>query len=332
VTWEGVPWAVANTALHSEQVLRLLAYYATQANEGVLSPGDLKVTQQTVATSSVQVAPGACAILVKNASLPYQTYIGRNPSIDTPIAIAATGGAVRSDMVIVQVEDPNNPGEGWSAPGNLQTGPYIFTRVLSGVPSTARTLADAGFSTRNAIPLARIDIPVSTSAITNAMITDLRVTGNPRSQRKVYTIQTGAGPFNLTANPYADWFGAWNVDIPTWATQAVILAMWGGIRLDRFDSSTIGSATGNLRVRIGGTSAAPTLVTQNVGYNYDTVPQANVERKVMNLGDTISITSGVRGTTQVVALQGQKTGGNKNLFADQYSFASVDIEFIEAAV
>lgn len=327
MTWEGVPWAVANTAQHSEQVFRLLAYQAFNGNEGILGPDDLKVTAQAVPGGSVQVAPGACAIRIKNAALTYQAYAGRNPSIDTPVNIAPTGGAVRSDMIIVRVEDPNNSGEGWSVPSDRTVGPYIFTRVVSGVSSSAKTLADAGIPTHNAIPLARIDIPVSTSAITNAMITDLRKVANPRRERRVLT-NNPAGVGNLTAGSYADWVPspAWTVDVPIWATSAIVLASLGGVRCDRFDGSTNGQANGNLRILLGSS-----LASQGVAYNIDVPPSFTSWRGSFGIGDTLAVSSGLRGTNQTVKIQGQKTSGNKNLYVDTGSFASVDLEFVEAA-
>jgi len=323
--WEGVPWAVANTAQHSAEIGRLLAHQAFNGNEGILGLDDLKVSAQAVPNGTVQVATGACGIRIKNAALPYQAYAGRCPTIDTPIAIAPTGGAIRSDMIIARVEDPNNAGEGWAPPGNLLIGPYIFTRVISGVSASAKTLADAGIPTHNAIPLARIDIPISTSTITNAMIVDLRKVANPRRERAVFTVNPG-GTFNLTSASYVDWFGSWTVDVPLWATKAVILAHLSGIKLDRFDGSTTGSAAGNIRVLLGAA-----LATQGAAYNHDVVAAMVSSRFHLGVGDTVSVGSSLRGTNQTVKIQGLRSSGNKNLYADTGSFASVDLEFIEAA-
>jgi hypothetical protein len=306
-------------------VLRLLAYQAFNGNEGILGPDDLKVTAQDVPTSSVKVAVGACAIRIKNAALTYQAYAGRMPTIDTPINIAATGGSVRSDMIIARVEDPNNAGEGWAVPGDRTVGPYIFTRVISGVPGTAKTLADAGIPTHNAIPLARIDIPVSTSTITNAMIVDLRKIANPRRERRVFTVNPG-GTVNLTSASFVDFYGSWTVDVPAWATSAIMLASLGGVRCDRFDGSTNGSANGQLRLLLGAS-----LASQGVGYNVDVPPSFTSWRGMLGVGDTVAVGSSLRGTNQTVKIQGKKDSGNKNIYADTSSFASVDLEFIEAA-
>src|SRR4051794_40333615 len=79
-------------------------------------------------------------------------------------------------MVVLRVEDPEYEGSLDPAADQIE-----YFQIISGVSSTATTIPDS----RTAIPLARIDIPASTSIITSAMITDLRFIANARRDRQL---------------------------------------------------------------------------------------------------------------------------------------------------
>lgn len=298
----------------------MLAFEAVNGNEGIFGMSDLKVSQQTTPTSSVKVAPGACAILSRATGAYAQAYQARMPTTDTPINIAATGGAARSDMIVARIEDPGNSGDGGPWPA---AGPFISTRVISGVPATATTVAATGWN-YTAIPLARIDIPAATSGITAAMITDLRFLANPQSDPQIFTVNSGA-VVNLTAASFADWFGSWQVFVPPWAVKAVVWAMVSGARVDRLSTTANGNASGQVRALLGATP------TQGTAYDFDVVPSAIISRFTLGLGDTLTVPTAARGTTSTLKLQGYKSSGNQSLYADTATSAVVSVQFKAAA-
>jgi len=327
MAWDPVPFWIGGGAIHSDAVVRLLADYGVNDSEGILRAGDLKVSALSTPGASVQVATGACSMLGRGSSQANEAYVARMATLDT-IGIAATGaGAGRSDLVIGRVEDPNIAGSGWSAPQNVSAGPYMFTRVISGVPNTTRSVLDLNLG-YTAVTLARIDIPASTSAITNAMIVDLRKMASPKKDRRLYTVNPGT-VYNLTSASYVNWgFGLWQIDIPTWAVRAVLVARVDGARLDRLTSSSGGNGTANGAFRV----ALGSLVTQAAAYDQETSYTNVVGRFSLGAGDTVAIPANLRGTTQTLSLQGNKSNGNKNIYADTASFGSVDIEFQETTI
>ena len=178
-----VPWAIAsNGAKHSGEVARTLAFAATQGSEGVISVGDMAVQQLAVAGASVQIIPGACAMLNRSPGGDHQTYVDRElATLQLAIASTSSGGG-RSDLIVRRVEDPDFPS--WAVPVDPLLGPYSRYAVISGVPNTTTTAKQLNLG-YPAIALARIDIPLSTATITTAMIKDMRKVCNPRRQRFV---------------------------------------------------------------------------------------------------------------------------------------------------
>jgi len=324
MTWEPVPFVIGNGAIHSEGVFRTLAFQALNGNEGVLGAGDLKVSALGTPGGFVNVATGAAAMIGRGAAQLAEMYAARMPTVDT-VPIGATGsGAGRSDLIIARIEDPNVAGSPWAQPSSVAAGPYVFTRVISGVPNTTRTVAELNLG-YTAVALARVDIPVSTSAITQAMIVDLRKVANPRTDRRAYT-NNPTTTINLTAAAPADWFGTWTVDVPLWATRAVVILTIGGVKHTRLSSSAAGTATGSVRVALG------SLFTQTAGYNLETTLNNSTSRNMFGAADTVALPLAVRGTNQTLRIQGAQTGGNVPVAADVNTFATVDVEFQEGAV
>lgn len=338
--FDPVPWGVGGGALHTPEIFRVDAYLASDAGRGVLGPGDLKITQLGTPGASVQMAPGVALLPCRTSGYAYQSYIARAASSDT-VGITATGaGAGRVDLVVARVEDPWLPTEPWADPVDPTVGPYVFLRVYSNVGAGSGTLpavvtdfttAEAFLAAQgsSAIPLALVTLPASTATVLTAHITDLRRMGKPRKDRRLYTFNPG-GVVNLTSASFVDWSGSWSVDVPDWAVKAVIVARAGGARLDRSSVSVAGTATGQTRVRMGGSSGAPAVATQGCNYDLEATINNVVARFDVSAGDTITVPSALRGTTTTVAIQGLKSAGNKNLYVDTGSFVTVDIEFQEA--
>lgn len=318
--------------MHSAEVARAFAYAATNGNEGTLGPDDLKVLQLATAGASVNINAGAAVVPCRAAGQGYQSYIGRCPTQDN-IGVAGTGATARSDMVIARVEDPWLAGEPWPDPaaGSEAVGPYIYTRLLSGVPSSAIAnweAARAYLIAQNfsAIPLAGINQPISNSAVLQSQIVDLRRVANPRRERRVYTSLPSTKTSVTGTSSFADWFGSWSVSVPFWASRAVINLEIGGVVLDRQDSSNNGTSVGQIQVVLG------TLTTQSTAYN-EFAPKADSsgQRTSEGCADTLIIPTTDRGQVRTLKIQAKRTSGNQFLYVDAYSYASLDVEFQEVA-
>ena len=243
MAFDSVPWLVEGGAVHSGAVARTLPYAAFGGAEGVVESLDLKVSASPSPDGRVRAGAGACGI---NNTYPGQTgqaYVGRNTA-DEYVNIAPTAGAGRSDMIVARIDDPQYGG---TTPADPAVGPYIKLAVISNVGSTATDVP--GSVTYPAIPLARIDIPASTSTITSGMIVDLRKLIKPRNQHRLVHVAVPASNIldvTTPATPGKEWpiAGGINVNVPSWATKMTVLMMINGIY-------TSGSQTSDVWIRKG---------------------------------------------------------------------------------
>lgn len=315
MAWDSVPWFVGGGAEHSPEVARLLAYAATNGAEGLVSTGDLKVRELSTPGSSVRVAPGAALILNRASGGDLQTYVARMKTEET-IAIAATGsGSGRSDLVVARIEDPWLAGEPWQDPVNPKVGPYVFTRVISNVPSGTTKVTDLGLG-YSAIPLARIDLPASTSTITSGMITDLRKLANPREHRELL-VSSISSTVTANASSWTDW-NAYvpSVYVPEWATYMNIVTTVAGALI--WSANT----DGNIRNGLGSTFGT----SQVVDFDNPSGPT----RETLTVQTSTTISSSMRGTTQNLRLQAYFSRGS--LEANPGTQIIHDIQFSEKAV
>ncbi|MGW1814151.1 hypothetical protein ACWCQM_11395 [Streptomyces sp. NPDC002125] len=297
-------------ATHPAQQFRMLVRDLARGAEGITQGTDLKVTQLSTPGTSVQVGDGSG--VVRGRVNAFQgTYSACNIGA-VSVPIAATGGAGRSDMVILRVEDPEY--EGSISP---VTGEVAYFQVISNVSSSATTIPDG----RTGIPLARIDIPASTSTITNAMIKDIRTIANPRRDRQLLT-QFPASQATSITNSNGVWqtfstAAGWNIAIPTWASTARI----------RIDIAQIKYTTaqfiGALRATFGASLTLQQVILDD--------NQTAIRRQVAVVADTLTIPDAYRGTTQLLRPQATGTTGNTGaVTVDASSTLIADIEFFEA--
>lgn len=330
--WESTPWAVTN-GLASAELARLSNYVGTQGSEGITGADDLKVTQRASIGAGIRVGVGAALIPCRASGQQYQSYTGRMPTEDTSTTtnVAVTTTTARNDLVIARVEDPWLAGEPWADPpvGQESTGPYIFTRVISNVGAAALSrkaardyIISQGWS---AIPLAGLVLPANTAAVQDSMIVDLRSVAQPKTEHRSYPLNPGVFDA-LTSATIADWFGSWQVDVPFWATRAVVSMNIGGISVPRLSASASGIAQGQVRAILG------TLATQSAGYDFECGPSNIAARFGALAGDTLVIPSSMRNTTQTLRVQGSRTGSsNVNAAVDASSFVIIDIDFQQVA-
>ncbi|MGX1268101.1 hypothetical protein [Streptomyces phaeoluteigriseus] len=320
--WDSVPWFTEGGAEHSSEVARLLAYAAFAGAEGIIGNADLQVKALSAPGGSVQVMPGACAVLNRASGATYQAYAGRLPTADT-VAIAPTGVSARSDLVIARIENPYSYGETWNQPADPKVGPYIYTRIVSGIPSTTTRVRQVRPGD-SAITLARIDIPANTSTITQSMIKDMREMANPRRRRVVRHMHGFNGVDAVGNTRYPNWEEFpqgcnWPIEIPEWATNATIIATWAGL-----EQVNARDSYGHLRARLG------SLGTNITNYDCDWV--GSKQRYTFIGGGRIYLPASVRGTVQSMVMEGCNTSTTSytgQLEADSGSTLFCDVEFVE---
>ncbi|MDI3407688.1 hypothetical protein [Streptomyces cavernicola] len=319
MAWDSVPWFTEGGAEHSSEVARLLAYAAFGGAEGVVGSADLQVKALGTPAAAVQVRTGACAIINRAQGGAYQAYAARLPVADQ-VPIAATGVSARSDLIVARIENPYSYGETWPNPSDPKVGPYVYTRVISGVPKTTTNVRQVRGSD-SAIALARIDIPANTTSVTQAMIKDLRTMVAPRRDRRLYT----AFPSTLSTLTYSDnkwhnWPGEpakWDIDVPEWATRLKIVTTIAGLRMTK---SNIYASMQNVFGTIHGQN---TVIDDNTG--------TPTRRQTVVIADNMNISSSLRGTTQRLYLQTYMSKiESGDLSVDGSTSIVADLEFVEA--
>lgn len=329
MTWDSVPWFTGGGAVHSPEIARLVAYAATSGSEGIVSPGDLKVTAMSPPDGRVRVLSGAAIILNKAAGGTSQSYVGRNVGQDI-VSIPATGtGQTASYLIMAQIKDPWLSGEPWADPADPKVGPYIFSERVAVQPGT-RTVP-SGVS---GIPLARVDVPANTGTITDAMITPLRQLAQPHYWPE-FDVQPGnsdangnAVPLKLTDTGWTNWpSNLLAVNVPTWATHAKISITLNSFYVD-------GPADFNSRVNIGGLTDSARVAR----FDYNGAPGTAVgfvEKLTHSTYGVIDVTS-LRGQINVpVRLQAMRTFAdvNKgNVVVGGWEQVVFDVRFIEQAI
>lgn len=98
---------------------------------------------------------------------------------------------------------------------------------------------------QSGIPLARVDIPANTGTITASMIKDLRFLAQPRFKGDIDVQPCNSGDVKLTDTNWFNWpTNAYTVQVPRWATHAVVVVHWTTIVVT-------GAADVNTRVQFG---------------------------------------------------------------------------------
>lgn len=303
-----VPWFVGGGAEHSADVARLLAYAATGGGSGVIGSGDFKISALPTPGGAVRASEGAAAIV--STTVAQQSYIARAPS-PTDISIAPTGaGTPRSDMVVLRINDHNLTGG--TPPADPKVGPYVGLDVISNVGGTATTVP--GTYALPAIPLARIDLPASTSAVTAAMITDLRTMPSSRSLRKQWAEFPAGDPGpQMVKGSYAAWPSAGKaVQVPSWATKLIVTAHVSGVKITGTNQGA------GLKFEFAGVKAP------EFGIIY-----GENNRATSAVVGEFAVAPAQRGTSQSLVLTANHSTGTGGIWADYQTSLIVDYEFLE---
>jgi hypothetical protein len=344
MAFDPVPWAVGGGAVHSSEVARLMTYLATGGQEGVLGSLDLAVSPLAVPGTGIRVAPGACVIRNRASGTSYDTYAARMPSQTTLTTTPNGPSAPRSDLILARVENPFISGEPWSIPSDVTVGPYVFARIVQGVPITTRNVAslNLGYS---GIALARIDYPINTGTVTAGMIKDLRCVTNPaavspfpspdaddedggeaRNYEFVNQPHTGGNDIiTYTATTYQNWptDAVWSLRIPWWATH-----MEYDLRVNNAQVRD-NNATGNTQFVVNGVAVKSVVFDHNL--QTDTATW-NYERVQMPIAGEYVLPPALRGTTITCRFQAKFNSGdpaitNCKLVADNSTYTGGFIFF-----
>lgn len=334
MSFDPVPWFVEN-GRHSSNVARNIAYAAFGGREGIVRSTDLEVRALATPGAGVQVYPGSCSVL--NRSVAGEMYAGRGETSST-VDIAATGSVGRSDMVIARVVNDyyegGFPASGWPPlNSDPQLGPFFAPYVLSNVPASARTVADVDPSI-SGIALARIDMPANTSAITQAMITDLRQMSGVRTQRD-FNVLAPTARQDLTSSTYVNFpkDAKIHLPVPEWATHAKIRGIFSGIGFGGDGSGPTGNGWnvfGDMRFQFG-LEADNAVFSQPTMFNLSN--DGGHDRTTIMVGAPgLFVPARFRGDPDLaVIVEARKEGGTSGveMWTDESSMLSMEVEFAE---
>jgi hypothetical protein len=320
MTFQSAVWAV-NGNLVDAAYARLMLQASLLGSQGVVGHLDCQVNATTpTPTAGIVITPGA--VTVAGAESPYQgTYYGWNVGNDTTLSIGPTAGAIRSDMVVARAEDPTWSGSPWANPAS---GQIIFPRVISGV-AAGSVLPPAG---QSCIPLARIDMPASTSVVQQSYIHDLRQVAVPQVYQILLAVNGPASAVNSTNSLSAtvQWpAGAtWQIQVPTWAT--IMTTMWS-INEVLYVS---GTPRGYVYPVIGSSLTSPTVSTRAIMYSLTTTTGPGMH--TIGGGDINAIPPSVRGTTQTLQFANHTDGShNGQLAFGEHSSTTLLLQFQQQA-
>ncbi|GAA2084426.1 hypothetical protein GCM10009759_03450 [Kitasatospora saccharophila] len=294
---------------HPARSMRMMIRDLSHGSQGITEGDDLRVSPTTTPGPGVRVGTGSA--VVAGATWGQGSYTQYNNG-DQVVPIAPTGGTGRTDLLCLRVEDPEF--EGSRDPGRDDIG---YFHVIPGVSATT-TAPPAGMS---AIPLARITQPPNCATITASMITDLRKVANPRRERKLSTII--GFPYTVLPAQWGVWQDNWppnataQIDIPTWATKANLIATLTGIRV-------MGETFFGLRLKWGA------WISREFQVDTDTITYAS--KYTAMVADNPDITAAMRGTRQELRLQGGRyNNANGNADVADGTALIFDVEFVESA-
>jgi hypothetical protein len=318
MTFQLAPWAIDGATVDAS-LARLQLQSATESKSGIVGGGDLKVLALATPGPQVTVSSGAFVANGVEASFQgsYYAYNVGNAVVDIA-ATDASGG--RTDLVYARIEDPTISGSPWSH--DPATDPLVYIVVKSGVASNTTAIP----SGETGVPLARITLPASTSAVTQAMITDLRALANPRSERQLLIVDPSVTDELKNSDGAKTWpsQAVWNVAIPSWATTCKVVGMWGQISSVYVTGAPDGPLA-SIHLKIGSINTQTTKIDSS-NYKDDTNPY----RSTGINADNINVSS-IAGTTVQVSMTGQGIPGVGASYwgSDTSSVATVDLEFTE---
>jgi hypothetical protein len=224
--------------------------------------GSTHLQPRATSTASNQLVMSSGGVILQGQAQKYQGPYSDFNSGDLTVTLPDNnGGAVRYDMVVVRVEDPDFEGS-----RDRMLDDIIFVETITGVSSTAETLADAGKPGYTATPIARVKRSSSSNTFGNADITDIRQLAKPRTafrqssiQHDHTTVQSVVKADGIVAFPTG---GEMNVTVPEWANLMDVAISLHGVRADGSDSVDH-TIYGAFYIEIAGTNYASSIYNKD---------------------------------------------------------------------
>lgn len=301
MTFANAAWALNGPTTSAALARR--AEYAVARQQGIVQKNDLKVTQLAVPGVGVLVGDGTCLVLNNYQDEPNEMYVASNPGLHTIPSgeMPASNPSDKSYIVAVVIGDPDfsqagHPWMGVDDPpvGEESTFSYVRPTIIE---------VSAGATTLNvdypALPLARIDVPASTTTIIDSYIHDLRALANPRQSQEIFvspggTWTTGSPVYIPSGGAFADWGPAQyapTVKVPSWATRAIVSARVNGVAL----ADTSANVSGSIRAQLGAVAGPTTPFDIQVG--------GGAMRLNLEAAGTYNV-AGIAGTTAALRIEG----------------------------
>jgi len=299
MTFDSAAYAINGPEIGAALARR--AAYATSRQSGIVQKNDLKVSALAVPGIGIEIDEGVGIVLNGYQDDPNEVYVVNNPGVHTVQAadMPAANPSDKSYIVAIVVGDVdfNQAGHPWMpttlAPEDVADFEYVRPTLIE---------VSAGATTLNvnypALVVARIDIPASTTTITDEMIVNLGQLASPRQSQEIFigSPWTGASPERIpSGSSYGDWGTPQynpSVKVPSWATRAIVVCSINGVRLQ--DSSA--NVVGNIRTQLG------SVTGQSVSFD---IPANSAGSIRMNLqtADEYDVTT-VAGTNQNLRVEG----------------------------
>lgn len=334
MTFSNTAWAI-DGALLGSSLARRAEYAAVGGAQGIVQKPDLAVTQLAVPGVGLLVGAGVGLVVNDYQSTPNETYVVSNPDSHTIPSgdMPASDPSARSFILAVVVGDPDfsQTGHPWMGSGDPPIGTeQSFTYVRPTLIQVANSSVETLNVSYPALVLARIDIPASTTTITNAMITDLRSLARPRQEQQAF-VSPGGTWTNVAPRyiPSGAVFSDWGpqefkpeVKIPAWATRAILIVSINGVRY----KDTTSNIAGRIRTQLGAVSGPETR------FDYE-VEAASVRRTNLQTGGEYDV-SGIAGTTVFLRVEGYQNSpgaptNDQKLRLQAASQAIYDVRFFE---
>ena len=263
MTFNFAPWAIDGARTRAG-LARLASYAAGGGRSGIIQPTDLRVTALSVPGQGLRVASGGATVLNHYLSNPDEAYVVSNPSTHTVLSAdmppAQAGTAYYLVCVVVGDPEFDQTGHPFMPAGLLDpvdAPDFEYVRVVV-IPCSAGTTKFEQLGVNYpGYALARLEVPGSTTTITNAMITDVRNLANSRESSAVFYAQpVPSGTLDtFDTDAYKLVYG-WRpvVNVPEWATHMTVRADVSGImHIDPY-------VAGNMRVVVAEVYAGPETI------------------------------------------------------------------------
>lgn len=311
---QDTPWFIgAANVLHPAEAARAVAFAASNGAGGVIGSSDLKVVALPTPTNKIRVMPGSITLINRYPGAVGQAYQGVVSSATDITIDPTTSAGPRSDLIYARVSDPQYGTQAGFNPLDPNNFNFFEVKVSKGVPAGSRSLGGIAWPGE---PLARIDIPASTSTITSSMITDLRQKTITRNWRRI--IPTFPTAVSSLGTNTAEWLtsGQPSVRVPEWANYCNVICHVAGA-----EKVVTGYVRASVKISVGGISTPDVTVTQN----------SPVQRFAFSFGGSVTIPASLRGNLASLSLRGVIGAGPNGAYQiDQESAVTFDIEFLES--